>query len=249
MSLSPEMIAHYESEGFVEWGALKIEFPDRTVRLLDRSGYLDFGGGEVFTGEDPVYGVWATGDDISDGVDSEAPRFQFGLKIPNPAVAQAMVRPGSAYQMSPVTVMTGLVDPYSGLPVPGWETEFVGYFDTAVRHVDADQDIDLTECDSFSVFEYLMENSEGVRLNGSWHKSLHPGELGLDLVVDVEKSLPWGTGGAGTQFSGKGAGPSDWTQGFSPLTRAVTRGQGGLGYVFNPMITYGRTIRAILGDQ
>lgn len=249
MSMSPEMEAAYDGDGFVEWAALKIEFPDRTVRLLDRAGYLDLGGGEIYTGEDEVYGVWVSGDDISDGVDSEAPRFQFGLKISDPAVAQSLVWPATGRQMSPVTVMTGLVDPETGDPLPGWETEFVGYFDTSVRRLDTDNDIDVVECDSFSVFEYLMENSEGVRLNGPWHKALHPGELGLDLVIDVEKTLPWGTGGAGTEFSGKGAGPSDWTQGLSPITRYVTRAQGGMGYVMNPAITWGRTLRAMLGDQ
>lgn len=249
MSLSPEMEAAYDSDGFVEWATLKIEFPSRTVRLLDRAGYLDLGGGEIYTGEDDVYGVWATGDEISDGVDSEAPRFQFGLKIPDPAVAQALVMPGNPFQGSPVTVMTGLVDPLTGDPLPGWETEFVGYFDSAARALDIEGDLDLTECDSFSVFEKLMETNEGVKLNGAWHKALHPGELGLDLVVDVEKTLPWGTGGAGTEFSGKGSGPSDWTQGFSPLTRAATRAMGGAGYVFNPAQTWGRTLRAMMDNQ
>jgi hypothetical protein len=241
--MSPEMEAAYDGYGFVEWGALKIEFPDRTVRLLDRAGYLDLGSGEVFTGEDEVYGEWAAADDIPDGVDGEAPRFQFSLAVPDAATAQAMVLPGSAYQMSPVTVLTGLVDPMTGGALPGWETEFVGYFDVARRHT-ARGEGNLVECDSFSVFEHLMENAEGVRLNGAWHKERYPDELGLDHIVDVEKVLPWGTGGANSGFSGSGKkdGPW-WTDGFTPGQKWATRALGGYGYLTNPFIMTGQNLK------
>jgi len=244
--MTPEMEAAYDGYGFIEWAALKIEFPDRTVRLLERSGYLDLGGSEVFTGEDAVYGTWVTGDDIGDGVDGEAPRFQFTLAVPDATTAQALI--AGDRQMSPVTVLTGLVDPMTGEPLPGWETEFVGFFDVARRHT-AYGEGDLVECDSFSVFEHLMENAEGVRLNGAWHKERYPAELGLDHIVDIEKTLPWGTGGANSGFSGKGKNDGPWwTEGFSPLTRYATRSSGTFGQLFNPAIqaaTHFRQMRQI----
>jgi len=241
MAMSPEMEAAYDGSGFFEWAALKIEFPDRTVRLLDTSGWIDLGGDEVYLGEDEVYGVWATADDISDGVDSEAPRFQFGLVVPDPEVAQSLI--AADRQGSPVTVLTGLFDPSAGVVLPGYETEFVGTFDEAVRRVNPNG-ADLVECDSVSVFERLMENAEGVRLNGAWHKSRHPGELGLDHIVDIEKTLPWGTGGANSGFAGKGKSDGPWwTEGFSPLTRAVTRSQGAFGYFTNPLIMTGQNLK------
>jgi hypothetical protein len=213
VSLSPEMEAAYEGPGFIEFAALKVEFPDKTIRLVDGSGVVKLGL-ETYEKSDSDYGVWASGDDIADGIGGEAPRFRFTLKVPDPAIAQAMVLPGSGHQMSPVTVTTGLVDPMTGLALPGWETEFLGFFDTARRTVTEEED--SVACDSFSAMEFWFRTMDGRRLSSAWLKSRYPTAKGLDHMKDVRASLPWGVGGAGTAFKGSVAGDWDWRKIFIP---------------------------------
>lgn len=206
MSLTPEMEAAYDGSGFIEFAALKIAFPDKTVRLLDGSGVVKIGS-ETYTASDDDYGVWASGDDIADGIDGEAPRFQFVLKVPTPEKAMALL--AADRQMSPVTVTTGLIDPGTGLVLPGAEIEFVGFFDTATRTITEDDD--EVSCDSFSAMEYWFRLQDGRRLSAAWLKSRYPTAKGLDHMKDVTAALPWGVGGAGTAFKGTTAGEyADW---------------------------------------
>lgn len=211
MALTPEMETAYEGSGFLEFAALRVEFPDKTLRLLDGSNFVKLGS-ETFSPSDPDYGVWASGDDVSDGIGGEAPRFRFTLKVPDPD--KAMVLLGQDRQMSPVTVITGLLDQVTGLALPGWETEFLGFFDTA-RRVVSDND-DAVACDSFSAMEYWFRTMDGRRLSSAWLKSRYPTAKGLDHMKDVRASLPWGVGGAGTAFKGSTAGDFDWRRVLAP---------------------------------
>lgn len=211
MALSSEMEVAYDGSGFIEFAALKVEFPDKTIRLLDGSNVVKLGG-ETYEKSDPDYGVWASGEDISDGIGGEAPRFRFTLKTPDVEKAMALIN--GARQMSPVTVITGLLDPVTGLALPGWETEFIGFYDTAKRAVNDDDD--MVACDSFSAMEYWMRILDGRRLSSAWLKSRYPDAKGLDHMKDVAVSLPWGVGGAGTAFKGSPSGDWKWEKIFMP---------------------------------
>ncbi len=46
--------------------------------------------------------------------------------------------------------------------------------------------------DVVSSFERFFDQDEGARLNGPWHNSIWPGELGLQYVVSIQQNLPWG---------------------------------------------------------
>jgi hypothetical protein len=45
-----------------------------------------------------------------------------------------------------------------------------------------------------SSFERLFSDDEGIRLNPSNHKSVWPGETGLDAITGVTRQVIWGPG-------------------------------------------------------
>lgn len=215
---------------------VKIVTPFATLRILDGEDTLSIDG-ETFTGGSD-YGDLINGEAFEDGDGNSAPILRLNMQVADPAVISDWIAPTT--QGSPVTAWLGAVDRATGIPIADPEVTFRGELDRVSFSIGRDRSVAILEVCSY--LERFFDMEEGVRMNDAWHQSIWPGEKGLDQITGINRHWPWGIGGGGTAFKGARQGHTDYSKGFSPLTRAVTRAMGGAGYIFNPAITWGETL-------
>lgn len=185
--VDPTLQAALEGDVLYLYGAIKIEFPDHTLRLLDGAGELTIGG-EVYSGEDAILGTLDSIDELPEDIGDEAPQIRLTL---NPADAEASATLTAAtVQGSTITIMMGAYDPSTNLAVGVPETLFYGELDVPTLDTSGgSREITYT---AVSVFERLFEVREGERASDGWHQSIWPGELGLEYMTGTVKNLYWG---------------------------------------------------------
>jgi hypothetical protein len=187
MTLSPQLDAALASPSPTWFGAVQIDLPAYTLRLLDGAGVASFGGG-TFRGRDPVYGVLAAVEEIGDGTGDEAPGLSLTLHPASDAAAADLAAP--AMQGSRVSIFVGAIDRATGLVVPEPELVFVGELDVpTLRSTRNGRSLEL---ELVSTFERFFADDEGARLADGFHRSVWPGELGLAFVTGVEQTVYWG---------------------------------------------------------
>lgn len=166
---------------------LKVELADHTITVLDGSGEAAFGG-DTYTGEDAVFGVWDTSEPIVEQVGTEAPivRLRF---IPSSLAALASLT-NPANQGARIWIWLGAIDPAAGSLTGTPEPMFFGEFDTA--DVEADSGRTVIDIQGASAWERLFEANEGHRLNNAFIQSVYPGALGASFVISIQRDLPWG---------------------------------------------------------
>lgn len=187
MALTPEMEAALQQYGVTPFLAIRITLPTYTIRILDGAATLVIAG-ETFTGSDPTYGTLASVDSTASGIVSEAPNMRIVMNPPTNTAAADLADP--LVQGSPVSLLIGLVNPLTGIVVPSPMTEFYGELDLPILHVDHGSR--QLEYEIVSVFERMFEIGEGVAFSNSFHKSIYPGEDGLQYVTGVGIQIPWG---------------------------------------------------------
>lgn len=170
------------------FGAIKIEFPGYTLRLLDGSAQLVIGG-EFYVGKDPTFGTLASISELSEELDDSAPEVTIGLFPPDVSATAELAHPDM--QGSVVTVMVGAIDTLSGAVIGSPEILFVGEIDVPTIDVDGEGKRTLSYS-VVSVFERLFETEEGQRASNGWHQSIYPGELGLEFMTGTDVNLYWG---------------------------------------------------------
>jgi hypothetical protein len=185
--LTPQLDAALGQSTVCIFGAIRIELPSHRLCLIDGAGTLSFGG-DTYVGRDATFGVLETIDNLADGVGEEAPRIEIGL-IPA-SDAGAATLSAANMQGSPVYIYIGALDLATGLVVPDPYLLFVGELD--VPKLTSSREGRRLSYEVASVFERLFTDDEGVRLSPSWHKSVWPGETGLDEVTGVEDTIYWG---------------------------------------------------------
>lgn len=170
------------------FGAIKIELPDHTIRVLDGSGQLVIAG-ETYVGTDEIFGTLESIGTHSETIGDEAPEMEFGFLPPDASSAAELA--SGLMQGCPVTVMIGVYDPTSNLIIGVPEVPFYGEVD--VPTYDASKGARSVAFTVVTVFERLFEVREGERASDGWHQSIWPGELGLEFVTGTSKNLYWGT--------------------------------------------------------
>jgi len=168
-------------------GLLKIELPDATITVIDGASEIQFAS-ETYVGRDPVFGVLAAVDDISDGVGDEAPAMRFTFHPASDAAAAELA--GATMQGSPVQLWLAVVDRATGAIIPDPLPIFFGALDQPTLSLD--RGTRELEYDCVSHMERLFENQEGVRLADSWHQQIWPSEKGLFNVSALTKTIYWG---------------------------------------------------------
>lgn len=205
MALSPAMDSALQGLVVTAFCAVKIVLPGGTVRLIDGSGMVTFGS-ETYTGLDPVYGTLSAIEQINEEIATSAPRARITLMPPDNAAIVALTNP--MVQGSAVTIWVGVVDSSTGAVIGTPEAVFVGEIDTSTL-ISSSGNRSL-ELDIASVWERLFADSEGARLNGFFHKTVYPSELGFDFVVEAKDDPYWGSDGprpaATATSSGSGVG-------------------------------------------
>ena len=209
--------------GVTVFGAVEIVLPSHTLRLLDGAGRAVING-SLYTGRDATYGVLASVDTIGDGIDDSAPAARITLMPPSETATAILADP--AAQGGQVTLLFGAIDAATGLVIADPYVVFVGELDVATVMVD--QNERSLQYDVVSVFERLFDQDEGVRLNGPWHASIWPGELGLQYVSAIQQQMPWGADGPRPTLI------TDVTPALSPGIAGAGNGWAG----FRPGVTY-----------
>lgn len=169
------------------FGAVRIELPDTTLRLLDAPGALQPIEGEQYVARDADWGVLDTIKGLADNGSDSVQSVTIGM-IPSGALGlDAMLDP--ALQGSPVRVLIGAADMATGA-VFGTYDLFTGEVDVPTPTWNAN-DIRV-EFKCSGIGERLFAVEEGKRLSDAHHQSVWPGELGLAFVTGVENWVPWG---------------------------------------------------------
>lgn len=209
------LVAALEEPQATVWHAVEIVLPERTILVCD-AGIVSFDGKD-FANADPVYGVLGKVSPVSDGTDNQAARVEIEFKPNETGVAteylfdvdgerildvddepilvdverafiEEAIRP--EIQLSAVTIWWGATDAETGEVIGEPEGAFHALLDTATVGI-SERDWSIT-FDCCSVLDYALQADEGMRLSPAFHKSVWPGELGLDFVTGVQRDTYWG---------------------------------------------------------
>lgn len=187
MALAPAVNAELQKPVVTLFGCIELVLPHATVRLIDGSGFVAFGG-RTFEALDPVYGTIESIDTFSDGVDDEDPTLSVTMLPPSNTGAAMLADPTA--QGGQISLWVGVLNPITGLPIADPTLRFLGEIDTPTLVVD--RNTRKLKLEVVSVFERFFSDDEGVRLTDAWHQSIWPGETGLAGVTTVQRKLPWG---------------------------------------------------------
>lgn len=171
------------------FGAVKIELPEYSLRLIDGSAQLLIGT-ETYVGEDPTFGTLDSISELSEELGDQAPEVTISLFPPDLSATATLSHPDM--QGSLVNLMLGAVDPISGAVLGAPESMFLGEVDvpTVTLGENGQRSVSYT---IVSVFERLFETEEGQRASDGYHQSIYPGELGLDFMTGTDVNLYWGS--------------------------------------------------------
>lgn len=184
----PVMQAALEGEYPFLFGAVQINFPDYTLRLLDGSGELEIGG-QLFVGEDETFGVLDSISEHEEVIGDEAPEMTISFLPPDGAAAATLAHP--LMQGSMVMIMIGVFDPNANIVIG--TPEVIALCEVDVPTLELSEGGQRTVSYSLvTVFERLFEVREGERASDGWHQSIWPGELGLEHMTGTVKNLYWG---------------------------------------------------------
>jgi hypothetical protein len=180
-------------------GLVKIELPDGDVRLCD-GGFCYFGG-EKYTSEDPIFGSIAAVDELEAALGDSAEDAQI---VFNPADDATPAQLSSkAFQNARARFWMGKLDT-DGKTVVNAEQLMDGLVDfTVLRLRQGSREIEMS---FIGRAEKLFLRQEGNTLDPRFHKSVWPGEKGLDNATGARITVAWGVGGARGIASGGAAG-------------------------------------------
>lgn len=194
--MTPQMIAALSAGRATLTAFFEFDFPSGTRRLMLGSSEVAWNG-HTWLGYDPTFGSVAANDDIAEDMTGVAPNSSIDIHIaPTATIADIA---GPAVQLSSFKIWLAALelDSSSHLAViPDPELVFDGFVDQATINIDKNRyDVEYT---IISAFDYFFEDTEDQRLNGQFHQSIWPGELGLNNVTGVAKKIYWGTLGPAT---------------------------------------------------
>jgi hypothetical protein len=224
MALDPAMNVALKGAAPLVCLLIQLELQGYTIRSIDGTGQVVFNG-ETFAGDDPFYGVLEGVEPITEEIGTEAPRVRITYLPRSLAALADLTLPSN--QGSPVSIWFGVVNPVTGLLIGTPELLFVGELDTA--DVDASETSTAITFDIASAWERLFEQSEGQRLNNSFHQSIYPGERGFEFVSLVQREEPWGYDGPRPNIVADVIGGVPGGAGGAPSTGGGVGGGGGRG--------------------
>jgi hypothetical protein len=201
--LDAALKAALSQQSVLLFGALKIQLPDYTLRLLDGSGIVVIDG-ETYVGEDLNFGTIATISDLSEEIGDSAPEITVTI---NPAsLAATAVLSNANMQGAPAHLMAGAIDRTSGLVIGMPVTLFLGEVDVPTISIDQTGARTL-EYILVSGNERLFEIEEGQRASNGWLQSIYDGDLGLEFMTGTDVNLYWGAKPAAGSTAKRGNSP------------------------------------------
>lgn len=205
--MTPAMIAALSQQRASATGFFEMDFPSGTRRLLIGSGEVSYGG-QTFKGFDGTIGSISGGDTVREDASGEAPNTTLTVEVASTADKSDIASEEVQLTRVRISLAALALDGSNHLiAIPDPELLFDGFIDQATSGLD--QKKDEVTYTIISAFDYFFEDSEGQRLNGVFHKTVWPGETGLDNVTGVTRKVYWGSlGPAATSgvTTGGGAG-------------------------------------------
>ncbi len=169
-------------------GLIKIEMPDHTVRISD-GGFVIFGG-ETYESEDPLFGV-ISGFEVSGTGPDQAPGGKITFLTPSATAAAALISPG--FQTSKLSIWLAEINEATATVIGTPTILTLAQLDRGViSETMRSREVAL---EFVSLGERLMTINEGNSLNGTFHKRLFSGELGLDNAIGMGVTIAWGASG------------------------------------------------------
>jgi uncharacterized membrane protein YgcG len=199
--VTPQLAAVLLSGRAVVTPLFRIGLPSGTRNLMLGSSEATWGA-DTFKGYDPTLGHINSGEQMREDVSGQAPNTAVSI-VPAPTATMADIA-SATVQLAPFQIwlsalQLNVTDKHIEV-VPDPELVFDGFIDQAtINLTDKRKDVDYS---LISGFDHFFEDSEGQRLNGQFHRSSYPGELGLDNVTGITKKIYWGmntpVGGGGS---------------------------------------------------
>jgi hypothetical protein len=186
--LTPQMQAALGQVRARVFGAVQVDLPNYTLRLIDGAGAFANAPWSSFVARDDTFGVLHSVDAISDGTGDQAPAVRLTL-LPGTSAAAASLA-SAEMQGSRVRFWLGVVDAATGIVVPDPYLLFDGELD--VPTLKWGQNSRSLEWTVVSVFAKFFDLEEGARLADSYHQSIWPGETGFIGVTGVDEQIYWG---------------------------------------------------------
>lgn len=194
MALDGAMKTAMEGPYFVSALLFDILLPERNLRLLDGVGEIYYGG-NIYRGDDAVYGSIQAVDPLQEQVGTEAPTMRLKF-LPKDSNALAYLT-NPARQGTPINILWAVVDRNTGLILGEPYLLFAGWLDAAEGDIDTNET--TITMDVASDWDLLFINGEGKRLVNAQHLetwSETPGtERGFEFVVAIQRNEPWGYDG------------------------------------------------------
>ncbi len=169
---------------------MEIVLPGHTVRLCD-GGFINWPAVGMFTAQDDLYGTVGGVGSISDSVADEAPANNVTMLPPTTAAAADLADP--AAQGSVMRFWLAEADLTTATIVGTPELLFTGVLETVSLRLDRGER--ALEIEYASEAERLFSITEGNVQSPRWHKSIWPGETGLDHATGVSVNVAWGIAG------------------------------------------------------
>lgn len=185
---SPALDAEFSKDNVTFFGALTLTVGADTIRLLDGSAHLRIGG-DLYTGEDPVYGSWGSMESFEDGSGDEAPGLSIMILPADDAAALALTAPDM--QGETVRVHIGARNDATGLTVGEPYLLFDGEVDVPKHEFGKNMLQASLEC--VGGMERLFFEDEGIKLAPTFHQQVWPGELGFNHVTGIQDIIYWGS--------------------------------------------------------
>ena len=198
MSMSPAMLAALQARNPLLVHLLKIELPAKTIRLVDGSGFVLWGG-ESYTAEDADFGKIAGFGEFTEAEGTEAPRQTIQLLPTGNAAIAALTAPSA--QGSPVTIYAAAIDRQTGQVIGEPDVRFVGELDDAgFNHA---QNSSLLELELATIWERLFDDNEGHRWNDAFWTYLYGSNArAFQHVTNAGEKLFWGYNGPSSGSGG-----------------------------------------------
>ena len=165
---------------------MKIELPDRDVRLCD-GGFL-YWGTDKYDCVDELFGAVAAAESFEEKTGDEAPGGKLTFLPPSSAAGVALNNP--ALQGCRMRFWLGEYDPRTGRVVGSPELTADLAIDTStVKLAKGSRSVDI---EFESAAKRLFMVMRGNALNDRYHQSCYPGELGMVNATGTPRSTAWG---------------------------------------------------------
>lgn len=188
-------------------GLIKIELPTHTILMSD-GGFVNYLG-DTYQSEDPVFGV-ISGFEINGTAPDQAPGGKITFLTPSASAAEQLVSPG--FQKSKLSIWLAEINEATATVIGTPTILTLAQLDRGViSETMRSREVAL---EFVSLGERMMTINEGNSLNGTFHKRLFPGELGLDNAIGMGVTVAWGAAAPprGVSYGGGGRDPFNFNE-------------------------------------